>query len=50
MLRKTITWAIVLFVAYYVATQPTAASILVHHAYNGIHTAATSLAIFVNSL
>ncbi len=50
MLRKIITWAIVLFVIFYLATEPTGAADLVHHAYNGVHDAANSLATFVNSL
>lgn len=50
MLRKIITWAIVIFVIMYVATEPTGASGLVEHAYGGLHDAAASLANFVNSL
>jgi hypothetical protein len=50
MLKKVITWAIVLFIIFYVATEPSGAAGLVHHAYNGVHDAATSLATFVNSL
>jgi hypothetical protein len=50
MLKKIITWAIVLFVVFYLATQPTGAASLVHHAYDGLHQGATSLARFVNSL
>ncbi len=50
MLRKIITWAIVLFILFYVATQPAGAAGFVHHAYNGLHDAASSLADFVNSL
>jgi hypothetical protein len=50
MLKKIITWAIVLFIIFYVATQPSGAAGIVHHAYNGLHDAASSLATFVNSL
>ena len=50
MLKKIITWAIVLFVIFYLATDPTGAAGLIHHAYNGVHSAANSLATFVNSL
>jgi hypothetical protein len=50
MLRKIITWAIVLFILFYLATEPTGAAGVVHHAYNGLHDAASSLATFVNSL
>ena len=50
MLKKVITWAIVLFIIFYIATQPSGAAGIVHHIYNGLHDAATSLATFVNSL
>ncbi len=50
MLGKIIRWAIVLFIIFYVATQPAAAAGFVHQAYNGLHDAANSMAQFVNSL
>jgi hypothetical protein len=50
MLKKIITWAIVIFIVFYIATEPGGAANLVHHAYNGLHSAGTSLARFVNSL
>lgn len=50
MLKKVVTWAIVIFVIFYIATEPTGAANTVHHVYNGAHEAATSLALFVNSL
>jgi len=50
MLKKVITWAIVIFVVFYLATQPTSAAHIIHNAYNGLHNAGTSLAKFVNSL
>jgi hypothetical protein len=50
MLRKIITWAIVLFVVFYVATQPSGAADIVHHAYNGLHGAGRLLGAFVESL
>jgi hypothetical protein len=50
MLGKIIRWAIVLFIVFYVATEPTGAAGVVHHIYNGIHDAANSMAQFVNSL
>jgi hypothetical protein len=49
-LGKIIRWAIVLFIVFYVATQPAGAAGFVHHAYNGLHDAANSMARFVNSL
>jgi hypothetical protein len=50
MLKKIISWAIVLFIVFYIATQPTGAAGFVHSAYNGLHDAANSMARFVNSL
>jgi hypothetical protein len=50
MLKKVVSWGIVIFVVYYLATQPTGAANLIHHAYNGLHSAGHSLATFVNSL
>jgi hypothetical protein len=49
-LRKVLEWAIILFIIFYVATQPAGAADAIHHFYNGIHSAAVSLAKFVNSL
>jgi hypothetical protein len=50
MLRKIITWAIALFVIFYVATQPSGAADIVHHACNGLREAGQSLGAFVESL
>lgn len=50
MLKKVITWAIVLFIVYYLATQPTGAANFVHHVFNGLHSAANSMSTFVNTL
>jgi phosphate/sulfate permease len=50
MLGRIIRWAIVLFIIFYVATQPAGAAGFVHHIYNGLHDAANSMATFVNSL
>jgi hypothetical protein len=49
-LRKIITWAIALFIIFYIVTQPDGAADFVHHAYNGLHDAGNSMARFVNSL
>jgi hypothetical protein len=49
-MSKLIKWAIVLFIVFYVATQPGSAAGLAHGAYDGLHEAANSLATFVNSL
>jgi hypothetical protein len=50
MLKKIITWAITLFIIFYVATEPAGAAGVVHHLFNGLHDAANSMAQFVNSL
>jgi hypothetical protein len=50
MLKKVITWAIVIFIVYYLATEPTAAAHFVHTIWDGLKTAASSMATFVNSL
>lgn len=50
MLKKVVTWAIVIFIVYYLATQPTGAANFVHHVFNGLHSAANSMAKFVDSL
>lgn len=50
MLKKIIVWAVVLFVIFFVATDPAGGAGVVHAAYNGMHDAAGSLANFVNSL
>jgi hypothetical protein len=50
MLKKIITWAVVLFVIFFVATQPTGAAGFVHSALDGLHSAANSMAKFVDSL
>jgi hypothetical protein len=50
LLKKILTWAIVIFIVYYLATQPTGAAAFVHHVYNGLHSAASSFATFVDSL
>ena len=49
-LRKVIGWAIVIFIVYYLATEPAAAANVVHNIWNGLKTAASSMATFVNSL
>jgi uncharacterized protein (DUF486 family) len=50
MVMKILSWAIVLFIIFYVATEPTGAAGFVRHIYNGLHDAANSMAEFVNSL
>ena len=50
MLRKVITWAIVLFVVYYLAKNPTGAAHALHSAFNGLKSAANSMSRFVSKL
>ena len=50
MLRKVIAWAIVLFVVYYLATNPTGAAHALHQAFNGLKRAGDSMSRFVNKL
>jgi hypothetical protein len=48
--KKVLTWALVIFVVYYLATQPVGAAHAVHQVFGGLHSAGNSLATFVNSL
>ena len=50
MLKKIITWAIVIFLAFYLLTQPTGAANVIHGMLNLLKDAGNSLATFVNSL
>ena len=50
MLRKVIIWAVVIFIIYYLATDPTGAGNLLHHAFNGLKEAGHQMTKFVNSL
>jgi hypothetical protein len=50
MLKRVITWAIVVFIVYYLVSNPHGAAGVVHSAYNGLHSAGVSLSSFVNSL
>ena len=47
---KLIKWGLIAFAVFYLATDPTGAAGFVHHAYNGVHSAASSMARFVDSL
>jgi hypothetical protein len=49
-LKKILTWAIVIFIVFYLATQPVGAAHALHSAFNGLHSAGISLSTFVNSL
>jgi hypothetical protein len=49
-LRKVITWAIVIFIIYYLATDPAGAAHALQSAFNGLRSAGNSMARFVNKL
>ena len=49
-LRKVITWAIVIFIVYYLATDPSGAANFLQHAFNGLKSAGNSMSRFVNKL
>ena len=50
MLRKIITWAIVIFLVFYLLTQPSGAANVINGLLNLLKDAGNSLATFVNSL
>lgn len=50
MLRKVLTWALVIFALYYLATNPTGAANALQQAFNGLKSAGNSMAQFVNKL
>ncbi|MBO0833284.1 MAG: hypothetical protein J2P28_25540 [Actinobacteria bacterium] len=50
MMRKVITWALVIFVIYYLATNPSGAAHALQQALNGLRSAGDSMARFVNTL
>jgi hypothetical protein len=49
-LKKVITWGIVIFIVYYLISDPNGASGVVHSALNGLRNAGNSLAQFVTNL
>ncbi|MEP7024542.1 MAG: hypothetical protein ABJB47_12230 [Actinomycetota bacterium] len=49
-LKTLLTWAFIIFLVYYLATQPVGAAHTLHSIFNGLHSAGSSLATFVNSL
>jgi len=49
-MKKTITWLLIIFVVFYLVTQPTSAGHLISSAFHGLRSAGGSLARFVNSL
>ena len=49
-LRKVLLWAIVIFLIYYLATNPTGAAHALHAAFNGLKSAGNSMSRFVDKL
>ena len=49
-MKKVITWAAIIFVVFFLVTQPTSSGHLINSAFNGLRHAGTSLASFVKSL
>jgi hypothetical protein len=50
MLKKVITWGVVIFVVYFLATQPSASAGFVHTWWVAVRDVGSSLAKFVTSL
>jgi hypothetical protein len=48
--RKLIGWAVVLFIAFYLLTDPNGAAAFVGHALNGLKSAGRSLSTFISHL
>jgi hypothetical protein len=48
--RKIVGWVIVIFLAYYLVTQPTGAANAMHSLFNGLRSIGSSLATFFNHL
>jgi hypothetical protein len=50
MVKTVLTWGVIIFVAFYLVTQPTSSGHLIDSAFHGLHDAGSSLARFVDSL
>jgi hypothetical protein len=50
MVKKVVTWALVLFIVYYLVSDPAGSAGVVHHAVNGLRSAGDALSAFVSSL
>jgi hypothetical protein len=48
--KKIATWAIVIFLAYYLVTRPTGAANAMQHLFGALKAAGSSLATFLNNL
>jgi hypothetical protein len=49
-MKKVLTWGLVIFLIYYLATQPVNAADAVHSGFNLLKSAGNSLSTFVSSL
>lgn len=49
-IKKIVSWAVVIFLAWYLFTQPTAAGHAVHNLLDALQRAGSSTATFLNSL
>jgi hypothetical protein len=49
-IKKIVTWAIVIFLAYYLVTKPTASASAMHSLFNGLKAAGSSVATFLQNL
>lgn len=50
MIKRVLTWAVAIFVIYFLATQPTASAGIVHSWYNVVRDVGISLSRFVTQL
>jgi hypothetical protein len=50
MVKTVLTWGVIIFVAFYLVTQPTSSGHLITSGFHGLHDAGSSLARFVDSL
>jgi hypothetical protein len=48
--KKIVTWVLVIFVVFYLLTDPNGAATFVSHAFNGLKSAGNSLSTFVSHL
>jgi hypothetical protein len=49
-IKKIVTWAVVIFLVYYLVTKPTGAANAMHNLFNMLRAAGSSLATFLNKL
>lgn len=49
-MKKALTWGALIFVVFYLITEPTSSAHLLSSAFNGLHDVGNSLASFVHSL